>query len=173
MAEFVYSLTYDDYVVFEKFKMKRNKTSFFSYLMCLFFIATGVYDAVVYKNSDMIIISALIIFSVCAATLYSVKFAPKRRIRKLLSLDSAYLCRNRAVIDDKAIEIRNIPDKKQAGIVMVYPYSVMSAIYETQDYFYFFIVTEVKILPKRVIPAELFDYVEKIIRKNRNYLFIA
>ncbi len=173
MAEFVYSLTYDDYLGFEKFKMKRNKTSFFSYLMCLFFVATGVYDVVIYKNLNMIIIFAVMIFSVCAATLHSVKIAPKKRVRKLLSLDSAYLCQNRAVIDDKAIEIRNIPQENQAGIVAVYPYSAMSAIYETEDCFYFFIAAEVKILPKRVIPAELFDYVKKVIGKNRNYLFIT
>lgn len=172
MAEFVYSLTRDDYIGFEKFKLKRNKTSFFSYLMCLFFIATGVYDAVVYKNLNMIIISAVTVISLCVLTLYSLKAAPEKRVKKLLSLDSAYLCQNKALINDKSIEIRNIPQENQAGTVAVYPYSIMSAIYETEEYFYFFIATEVKILPKRDIPAELFDYIKKVIAQNSNYLFI-
>lgn len=172
MAEFIYSLTFDDYVNFEKFKLKRNKTSFFSYIMCLFFIATGVYDAVVYKNHYLIIIAIIMILFVCATTLYSLKIAPKKRVKNLLTLDSTYLCQNKAVIDDKAIETRNIPYENQAGIVAVYPYSVMSVIYETEDYYYFFIATEVKILPKRAIPPELSDYVKKVISNNKNYMFI-
>lgn len=172
MAEFVYSLTFDDYLGFEKFKLKRNKTSFFSYIMCLFFIAIGVYDAVVYKNLYLVFIAVIMVLFGFATSFYSLKIAPKKRVFNLLSLDSTYLCQNRAVINDKAIEISNIPQENQAGIVAVYPYSVMSVIYETEECYYFFIATEVKILPKRVIPPDLSDYVKKVISNNRNYLFI-
>lgn len=172
MAEFVYSLTFDDYLGFEKFKLKRNKTSFFSYVMCLFFVAMGVYDAVVYKNLYLVFIAIIMVLFGAATSFYSLKIAPKKRVKNLLSLDSTYLCQNRAVIDERTIEIRNIPQENQPGIVAVYPYSVMSVIYETEDCYYFFITTEVKILPKRVIPPELSDYIKKVISKNKNYLYI-
>ncbi|MGN1203256.1 MAG: YcxB family protein, partial [Eubacterium sp.] len=171
MAKFIYSLTYEDYLCFESFKLKRNKTSFFSYLICLMFLVMGVYDAVVYKTFEVIILAAVMIAGVCISTFYAIKIAPKKRVKNLMALDSSYLGQSEIIIDDKAVEIKNIPQENEAGIVAVYPYSVMSAIYETEEYYYFFIGNEVRLLPKKAIPAEFSEYIKKTIGKNRNYMF--
>ena len=172
MAKFVYSLTYEDYVGFEKFKLKRNRTSFFSYITCLLFLAMGVYDAAVYKTFEVVILSALMIAAVGLSTVYSVNTAPKKRVKNYISLDSSYLGQKEITIDDKAIEIKNLPKENEPAVLAVYPYSLMSAIYETADDYYFFIGNEVKLLPKRVIPAELSDSVKRVIASNKNYLYI-
>lgn len=171
MAKFIYSLTYDDYISFEKFKLKRNKTAFFSYITCLLFLIMGVYDAVVYKTFQIIVIAVIMIFAVFVSTAYSVNIAPKKRVKKYISLDPAYLGQKEIIVDEKKIEIKNIPAENEGAVVAVYPYSVMTAIYETSEYYYFFAGSEVKLLPKKAVPAELSENVNKFVKNNKNYMF--
>lgn len=171
MVNFIYTPCSDDYISFEKFKFKRNRSFFLTYLTCAVFIAMGIYDVIVSKNYQMLILAAAIAIIECSAAFYEIKIAPQRKVKKLISADSNYLTPNEITIEDKAIEIKNIPSENQAGIVAVYPYSIMSVIYETTDYFYFFIGTEVKILAKKNIPQENTEYVKKVISRNKNYIF--
>lgn len=172
MAKFTYSLTFDDYLAFESFNIKRNKNVFFTYFICLLILANGVYDAVANKSYFMLIIAAAFIVAEAISTFYSVKIAPKKRINKMISLDASYLGQNEIILDDRAVEIKNIPAQNEAGTVCIYPYSVMTVIYETEEYYYFFISNEVKILPKGIIPDEYREYVKKTLSKNQNYMFV-
>lgn len=171
MVQFTYTPCFDDYISFENFKFKRNRSLLFTYIICVFFIAIGVYDVIVSKNYQMLVFAIAMALLDAVTAFYEMKIGPKKRVKKLLSSDSNYLTANEITIDDKAIEIKNIPNENQAGIVAVYPYSVMSVIYETTDYFYFFIGTEVKILAKKNIPQESAQYVKKIISSKRNYMY--
>ena len=131
----------------------------------------GIYDVIVSKDYQMLIFAAAMALIDVLTAVYEMKILPKKRVKRILAADSNYLTANEITIDDKAIEIKNIPNENQAGIVAVYPYSVMSVIYETTDYFYFFIGTEVKILAKKNIPQESAQYVKKIISSKRNYIY--
>lgn len=171
MVHFTYTPCFDDYISFEKFKFKRNRSLLFTYIICVFFIAMGIYDVIVSKDYQMLIFAAAMALIDVLTAVYEMKILPKKRVKRILAADSNYLTPNEITIDDKAIEIKNIPNENQAGIVAVYPYSVMSVIYETTDYFYFFIGTEVKILAKKNIPQESAQYVKKIISSKRNYIY--
>lgn len=171
MVHFTYTPCFDDYISFEKFKFKRNRSLLFTYIICVFFIAMGIYDVIVSKDYQMLIFAAAMALIDVLTAVYEMKILPKKRVKRILVADSNYLTANEITIDDKAIEIKNIPNENQAGIVAVYPYSVMSVIYETTDYFYFFIGTEVKILAKKNIPQESAQYVKKIISSKRNYIY--
>ncbi|HBN39090.1 MAG TPA: hypothetical protein DD404_06130 [Ruminococcaceae bacterium] len=171
MVHFTYTPCFDDYISFEKFKFKRNRSLLFTYIICVFFIAMGIYDVIVSKDYQMLIFAAAMALIDVLTAVYEMKILPKKRVKRILAADSNYLTANEITIDDKAIEIKNIPNENQAGIVAVYPYSVMSVIYETTDYFYFFIGTEVKILAKKNIPQESAQYVKKIISSKRNYIY--
>lgn len=171
MVHFTYTPCFDDYISFEKFKFKRNRSLLFTYIICVFFIAMGIYDVIVSKDYQMLIFAAAMALIDVLIAVYEMKILPKKRVKRILAADSNYLTANEITIDDKAIEIKNIPNENQAGIVAVYPYSVMSVIYETTDYFYFFIGTEVKILAKKNIPQESAQYVKKIISSKRNYMY--
>lgn len=171
MVHFTYTPCFDDYISFEKFKFKRNRSLLFTYIICVFFIAMGIYDVIVSKDYQMLIFAAAMALIDVLTAVYEIKILPKKRVKRILAADSNYLTANEITIDDKTIEIKNIPNENQAGIVAVYPYSVMSVIYETTDYFYFFIGTEVKILAKKNIPQESAQYVKKIISSKRNYIY--
>ena len=97
---------------------------------------------------------------------------PKKKVNRYIKSDASYLGENEITIDDKAIEIKNIPAEKETGVVCVYPYSVISIIYETENYFYFIVANEVKILPKRVIPQAMSQSVFNAINRNPNRMYV-
>lgn len=173
MKKFTYSLTYDDYLNFEKFRLKKNRTAFLSYIICIAFLTMGVYDAVAYKSYEMIIVAAILVLVELVTMLYTLNISPKKRVNKYISLDSSYLGEKEITIDEKAIELKYIPKLNEAAVVAIYPYSIMTAIYETEEYYYFILNSEVKILPKKVIPAEISESVKKIISKNGNYMYLS
>lgn len=172
MVTFSYTPMAEDYLAFEKFKTKRNKTVFFTYVICLVFISMALYDFFTTKSYDRIIFAAALVVMNVIVTVYTTGIASKKRIKDMISKDANYLTPYEVTIDSKTVEFRNIPQANQMGIVSVYPYSIMNVIYETAEYYYFFLGTEVKILPKRAIPAQNKEYVEKTIQNNRNYIFI-
>ncbi len=172
MVKFVYSLTFDDYLVFERFKLKRNRSSFFIYIMTIFYFAMGLYTGIASRNYEIIYINIAVVLSVCAGTVYSHIFAPKKRVKKMIEEDSGCLNKNEIIISENAIEVKSLPDENQSGSLEIYPYAIMQAIYETEENYYFFIDLLVKIVPKRAIPAELIEEAKKNISKNKNYIFI-
>lgn len=172
MVNFVYTPTADDYIAFEKFKYKRNKTFFFTYIFCLIFIAMALYDFFTTKSYERIIFAAALVVMNIIVTVYTTSIASKNRVKNMISKDINYLTPNEIIIDEKKIEIKNVPQKNQMGIVAVYPYSIMNVIYETDEHYFFFLGTEVKLLPKKSIPQEYKEYVEKVIRENKNYMFV-
>lgn len=171
MVSFVYTPTAEDYISFEKFKYRKNKIFFFTYLFCVIFIAMALYDFFTTKSYDRIIFAAALVVMNIIITLYTTNIASKKRIQNMISNDIGYLTPNEVIIDEKTIEFRNMPQQNQTGIVAVYPYSIMNVIYETAEYYYFFLGTEVKLLAKRAIPKENKEYVEKIIKSNKNYIY--
>lgn len=171
MISFSCKPCFEDYIEFEKFKEKINKSFFLIYVMCSAFSVWSIYLAVESKRYEMLLfIPAVILFMACDR--FIKKSEQRKRITRMISLDSSYLNENQIIIDDNFIEIKTIPQQNQTGSVAVYPYSVISMIYETAQYYYFFIGTEVKILSKRDLPHGCEHDIKKILSSKRNYVFV-
>ncbi|MDE6155887.1 MAG: hypothetical protein K2F67_05560, partial [Eubacterium sp.] len=59
MVNFIYTPTAEDYIAFEKFKYKKNKTFFISYVFCAMFIAIALYEFFIDKNYSMLVCAVL------------------------------------------------------------------------------------------------------------------
>lgn len=168
---FRYSLDYQDFVNFEKFNLKKTIKSFI--LLFLMLITFFIFYFYVGSKNYNIIISVVIISVIFALSFFiTYKAMPKKRVKEYIQKDNSYLKPIEMTITDNAIETNNLPDFNEAGIVAIYPYSIMNVIYETNDYFYFIICNEAKILPKRAIPDEMRELVFKEIKKNPNCVFV-
>lgn len=171
---FRYALSFEDYLNFEKFSYKLKKTGTASVLLIMFATGYLVYSIVRYKelSAEYYFYYAVVVITLIASTFYGYKIAPKQKAKKYTSADSSYFGMNEITVDEKTVEIKNIPEENQAGIVCVYPYTVMNAIYETEKYFYFLVGSEVKILPKNAVPDEMKTVVFRDIKNNPNCIFV-
>ena len=168
---FRYSLNCQDFINFEKFNMKKQSNIMFTFfLMVIVFFA--IYCYMVFNSYYGLIFAA--VFAVLAGLMLfcSFKISPKKRVNNYLKKDNSYLKTTEITITDKAIETNNLPNENEAGIVAIYPYSVMNAIYETDDYFYFFIGNEARILPKSAVPNEMKELVFKEIKNSQKCIFV-
>ncbi len=110
---------------------------------------------------------------ICGAYfLYFYNTGIEKKVKKYIAADTQYLSPCEITVDENTVEYKNIPRMNEAGIISVYPFTVIRTIYEAENYFYFVIGFEVKILPKRDIPDEMKQQVFNQIKKNANYLFI-
>ncbi|MDE5973618.1 MAG: hypothetical protein K2G73_02975 [Eubacterium sp.] len=161
----------DDFVIWEKLQFKRSRL-IPTLITAFMFIAFFAFYLIAEKNSSLII-AAVIAFVVCGAYfLYVYNVGIEKKVERYLAADAQYLSPCEITIDENTVEYRNIPMMNEAGIINVYPYSVIRAIYETENYFYFNVGFELKILPKRDIPDQMKQQVFNQIKKNANYFYI-
>lgn len=171
---FRYALNFEDYLNFQKFTYKMKKTGFTTILLIMMTVGYFVYCVVRYRNisPEYYFYFGVAVLTLIVIMIYQSKIEPKRKTKKYTSIDSSYFDVNEITVDDKTVEIKNIPKENQTGVVCVYPYTVMNAIYETENYFYFLVGSEVKILPKNAVPAEMKEIVFKEIKSNPNCIFV-
>lgn len=167
---FRYTLTVQDYIHFERMNMKRAFRS--SIVMIVMFLGLGVFLYITEKNLTILISFAIGSIVILLAHIYSYYVSASKKANNYVKKDNSYLKLTEITITDKAIETNNLPNENEAGMVAVYPYSIMNAIYETNDYFYFLIGNEARILPKSAVPDEMKELVFKEIKKNSNCFFI-
>lgn len=168
---FRYSLSEQDYLFFEKMQFKKSFLPA-TVAMMLCFIVIGAYNYITAKDTILLVGSACAaLISILFFVLYNHSIL-KNRVKKYLKMDSAYLGEGEIAIDSNAVEVKNIPRENEAGIIAVYPYKIMRAIVENQDYFFFYIGMEAKILPKRCIPDEMKQQVFSNLKNNRNYVYM-
>lgn len=165
------TLKKEDFIVWERLQFKRSKL-IPMLITALMFIVFSIYYLIVNRNFTLII-ATVIAFVVCGAYfLYFYNTGIEKRVKKYIAADAQYISPCEITVDENTVEYRNIPMMNEAGIINVYPFTVIRTIYETENYFYFVIGFEVKILPKRDIPDEMKQQVFNQIKKNANYLFI-
>jgi hypothetical protein len=111
---------------------------------------------------------AVVLLVLCIAFYFS--YGIKNKVLKYTNGDSSYLAMTELSVTDNTIETNSLPNQNEAGIVAIYPYSIMNVIYESEEYFYFYIGYEVKILPKSAVPQEMKQQVFSQIRRNQNYV---
>jgi hypothetical protein len=164
---FRYALNIQDYINFEKMQFKRaNSVSMF--FIIIFCLGIAIYNYITLQDMTYIIgtVLAVVLLVLCVAFYFS--YGIKNKVLKYTSGDSSYLAMTELSVTDSTIETNNLPNQNEAGIVAIYPYSIMNVIYESEEYFYFYIGYEVKILPKSVIPQEMKEQVFKQIKSNPN-----
>lgn len=171
-TKITYSLTEQDYINFEKIKLKINKTNLLIYVTVIGMMAIGVYMAVSAKMYETLIMTTIYCIVIILCGLYVSKIKPQKTVDKILKLDNSFLSAKEMTIDDNSIEIKTLPKEGESAIMCVYPFSSMSVIYETKDYFQFVLTGEANMLPKKAIPKEIIEAVEKTIRKNPNYILL-
>lgn len=167
---FRYALTVQDYIHFERMNMKRAFRS--SIVMIVMFLGLGVFLYITEKNLTILISFAIGSIVILLAHICSYYVSASKKAKNYVKKDNSYLKPTEITITDKTIETNNLPNENEAGFVAVYPYSIMNAIYETNEYFYFLIGNEAKILPKSAVPDEMKELVFKEIKKNPNCVFI-
>lgn len=167
---FRYALTVQDYIYFERMNMKRAFRS--SMVMIVMFLGLGVFLYITEKNLTILISFAIGSIVILLAHICSYYVSASKKAKNYVKKDNSYLKPTEITITDKTIETNNLPNENEAGMVAVYPYSIMNAIYETNEYFYFLIGNEAKILPKSAVPDEMKELVFKEIKKNPNCVFI-
>ena len=164
------TLKKEDFIVWERLQFKRSKL-IPMLITALIFIVFAIYYLIVNRNFSLII-AAVIAFVICGAYfLYFYNTGIEKKVKKYIAADTQYLSPCEITVDENTVEYKNIPRMNEAGIISVYPFTVIT-IYEAENYFYFVIGFEVKILPKRDIPDEMKQQVFNQIKKNANYLFI-
>lgn len=168
---FRYSLTLDDYIKFYQMQYKRSLLPKYVLLWSIF-IMFALYYSFVNKNIYFVIGTVFAVIITIPFVIYQLKKGAFKKEVDLIKGIPSYFKQTEITITDKTIETNNLPDLNEAGIIAVYPYSIMNVIYETNDYFYFVIGAEAKILPKSAIPNEMKKWVFEEIKKNPNCVFV-
>lgn len=161
----------EDFVIWERLQFKRSRL-IPTLITAFMFILFSAFYLIAEKNLTLSI-ATIIAFAVFGAYfLYVYNVGIEKKVEKYLAADAQYLSPCEITIDENTVEYRNMPKRNEAGIINVYPYSVIRAIYETENYFYFYVGFELKILPKRDIPDQMKQQVCNYIKQNANYFFI-
>lgn len=170
IGKFTYSLTKEDYISFEALKIQQSKPWI---LPTVFSVALGAmftYYAVERKSYVYLIVPIVMIIDIFFSYLYVNNVKPKRNAEKYIKLDKSYFNQKEITFFSDSIELKTLPEKDgDPAIIEIYPFSVMSSITESNDYFQFITVSEANVLPKKAIPQEMYKAVEGVIRKNPNY----
>ena len=171
--KFNYSLDKKDVINFELFKLKRSKFMNMIYITVLIVLVINTYYAFSEKNYAYLLIPALYIVAIGIYLFYIKKIRPDIRVKRCIKADVTYSELREVTISEKCVEFRTLPkNDSEPMIIGFYPYLTLGAIIETQEYLYFIATTGTNIVPKSVIPLEIRENVLKIIKKNRNYLFL-
>lgn len=168
---FRYILKAEDFCKFYKQSYKKAYVTS-AITSAIVFALLGLYCMVIVKNMALAIgmISAVVITS--AYSLLKQTFAPQKMAKNAIKgAPEQYLRESEITISDKAIELNNLPVGDEPCVIAIYPFSMMRLILENDEYFYFYIDLEVKILPKRDIPPQMSEDVFRQIRKNKRYVY--
>lgn len=173
IGKFIYSLTEEDYINFEEMKLKQNKSWVVPILFSVVIGAASAFYAVERKSYVYLIIPIVMIIDIFVTYFYMNNIKPKKNVKKYTGLDKSYFSPKEITFNSDSIELKTLPLKDgDPAIIEIYPFSVMSAILESNDYFQFITVSEANVLPKKAIPQEILQSVENVIRKNPNYSMI-
>lgn len=166
---FRYSLTLDDYLSYNRTAYKKSITAM-SVLGGSFIVITAVYYYVLMKNAAIFIGLAVAVAIAAAYMLYMYNVGIKKRFIRQNGNSRYYFEEKEITITPDSIETKNFPDADSAGIVGIYPYSIMKVIYETDELFVFIIGNEAKMFPKRAVPPQMREEVFNRLRGRRKYM---
>lgn len=170
IGKFTYSLTKEDYISLELLKLKQNKPWVLPTIFSVVLSVTFAYYAVERKSYIYLIIPIVMFIDAFFTYYYANNIKPKKNAEKYISLDKSYLSPKEITFYRDSIELKTLPENEgDPAIIEVYPFSVMSAILESRDYFQFITVSEANVVPKKAIPQEILQTVENTVRNNPNY----
>lgn len=168
---FRFTLSEQDYILFEKFNHKRTVRPIYIMIM-LAIIAFEAYFYIKFRMPGYIMTC---VFFLCVEFLIYWNRSNngcENRVRRYIQNDKTYLKPQEISVDRKGIELTILSNEDEIQFKAIYPYSLMSVIFETDHYFYFVINNEVKILPKRDIPNEMHGEVLRLVKNNKNRIYV-
>lgn len=166
---FRYSLTLDDYLSYNRTAYKKSIMAM-SVFVGSFIVITAVYYYFVMKNAAIFIGLAVAVLFAATYMLYMYNIGIKKRFIRQNGNCRFYFEEKEITITPDSIESRNLPDADSAGIVGIYPYSIMKVIYETDSLFVFVIGNEAKMFPKRAVPPQMQEEVFNQLRSRKKYM---
>lgn len=167
---FKYALTKEDYLFFEKIFAKRQFRSVL--FPALIFVIYTISVFVRSHNFTILFFSFAVLLGIAIGYFVCIPALIKRKVKTYTNSDKSYFSPVEITIDDKKIESKKLFEESAAEIIGIYPYSIMRAIIENENYIYFYISNEVRILPKAAIPQEFKETVFSNIKKNTNYTYM-
>lgn len=168
---FRYSLDFSDFVKYEKFCFKKYVLP--QSIMTLIMIAAIViYSGAAQKNIYVTIFGLLAAAAFAAGIYFKYTAGIRKKVKKYTVKDSLCFNENEITVNDNSIEIKNIPDESGVSFMGIYPFSIMTVIYENKDFFCFQIGGDARLLPKSSVPVNMREIVFNQIRSNRNCITV-
>lgn len=143
---------FDDNVKNQKLNIKRRTTMSFMYIMTLFLIALGVYNYIILKNAEYLILSAIAVGFVLGITLLCYFVIPRINAKKVVRADKFIFLKRKICFEKEYIEAITDSAEKNIKISRIIPYNYIQNVLESEEYFSIFASAEKHILvPKRYL----------------------
>lgn len=173
MIQFTFTPQIEDYMQFQKFRVKLTKMVPIYYVYCVGMFAFGVYQTVQTKQIYFLCATLLLVLLFGISLFYTQKTMPKKRILQAVKKDNSLLAAQEVTVTDSALEINTLPNEKECAVCAVYPLSMLRAVFETQDAFNIMIPgIDAVLLPKREMEQKIIDALHVRFEKLPVYSYI-
>lgn len=169
---FRYHLTLEDYISYNKNAYKKSAITA-SIISGALIAIISIYYSFLIKNTIILIGVVLSIIILAAYNFYMYNKGIEKRFIKMYGNCKFYFEEKEITVTPDSIESKNFPDAEGAGLVGIYPYSIMKVIYETDTLFVFVIGNEAKLMPKRAVPPEMQEEVFAMLRSRKKYMKLS
>lgn len=173
ILKFLFTPTVDDFLDYQKFRLKQSKIANIYYFLFAFMFAGSIYFAITSKDLTYLICTAIFAVAFIAIYFYDRNIKIKRQVKKFQKIDSSYLSTNEFILYHNAIEINSVEEEGKPVIDTVYPFATLRAILETDKAYYMVLAdSEVRFIPKRDISEENIKIISDTLNKIPNYKFV-
>ncbi len=173
ILKFVFTPNVDDFLDYQKFRLKQTKIANIYYFLFAFMFAGSIYFAITSKDLTYLISTAIFAVAFVVIYFYDRNIKIKKEVKKYQKIDSSYLTANEFILYHNAIEINTVKEEGKPVIDTVYPFATLRAILETDKAYYFVLANaEVRFVPKRDISEENIKIISDTLKKIPNYKFV-
>lgn len=155
MIIFTFTPRRDDFLKYQKFRTKMTRSSAIFYALCMIALAFSLYNAITTKDYYFLI-AMVVLCAVCGGLLlYSRTVSVKKQLNAAAKADQSLFAPQTVKVTDSTLEIS--VDHEEGGLKFssVYPFSIFSAVFDTEEGFYIFVPgINTIILPKHAFPEE-------------------
>lgn len=173
ILKFLFTPTVDDFLDYQKFRLKQAKVANIYYFLFAFMFAGAIYFAITSKDFTYLVSTAILAVAFLIMYFYDRNIKIKRQVKRFEKMDVSYLTTNEFILYHNAIEINSVREEGKPVIETVYPFSSLRAILETDKAYYLVLSDgEVRFIPKRDISEENIKIISDTLKKIPNYKFV-
>ncbi len=165
--------TVEDFLDFQKFRLKQTKIANIYYFLFAFMFAGAIYFAITSKDFTYLISTAILAVAFVIIYFYDRNIKVKKEAQKFQKIDSSYLSKNEMTLYHNAIEINSVKEEGMPVIDTVYPFSTFRAVFETDKAYYLVLAdAQIRFIPKRDMSEENIKIISDTLMKIPNYKFV-